>query len=145
VALGHAIGRLGCFSSGCCWGKPTALPWGVTFTDPYAHEMFGVPLGVPLHPTQLYEAAAEALIFTFLMRRWKKRAFDGQIVALYLALYGAARLLIELVRDDPDRGFLFGGLLSTSQFIALLMIGLSAVIWRRRRATASAQPARRSA
>jgi phosphatidylglycerol:prolipoprotein diacylglycerol transferase len=138
VALGHAIGRLGCFSSGCCWGKPTALPWGVTFTDPYANEMFGVPLGIPLHPTQLYEAAAEALIFTFLMLRWKKRAFDGQIVAFYLALYGTARFLIEFVRDDPDRGFLFGGLLSTSQFIALLMIALSAVIWRRRPRIAAA-------
>jgi phosphatidylglycerol:prolipoprotein diacylglycerol transferase len=100
--------------------------------------MFGVPLGIPLHPTQLYEAAAEALIFAFLLLRWKKRAFDGQIVAFYLALYCTARFLIELVRDDPDRGFLFGGLLSTSQFIALLMIALSAVIWRRRPRIAAA-------
>jgi phosphatidylglycerol:prolipoprotein diacylglycerol transferase len=145
VALGHAIGRLGCFCSGCCWGKPTALPWGVTFTDPYAHEMFGVPLGVPLHPTQLYEALAEALIFTVLMWRWKKKAFDGQIVALYLALYGAARFAIEFVRDDPDRGFLFSGLLSTSQFIALLMLALATVIWWRKHASAAprVQPARR--
>ena len=145
VALGHAIGRLGCFSAGCCWGKPSSLPWAVTFTDPYAHAMFGVPLGIPLHPTQLYEALAEALIFAALMFRWKRRSFDGQILALYLALYGAARFAVEFLRDDPDRAFLFRGLLSTSQLIAMLMLPLGAGLWYWRRQTAVVPRVRRTA
>ena len=63
VALGHAIGRLGCFAAGCCYGKPTSLPWGVTFTNPFAERISGTPLNVSLHPTQLYESAAEFLNF----------------------------------------------------------------------------------
>src|ERR1035438_9824628 len=62
IALGHGIGRLGCFAAGCCWGRPTKLPWGVTFTNPLAEQLVGVPLGIRLHPTQLYESAAEFLI-----------------------------------------------------------------------------------
>ncbi|MBA2341827.1 MAG: prolipoprotein diacylglyceryl transferase, partial [Pyrinomonadaceae bacterium] len=57
IALGQAIGRQGCFAAGCCWGKPTNLPWGVEFTE-LGHEVTGVPLGVHLHPTQLYESFA---------------------------------------------------------------------------------------
>ena len=144
VALGHAVGRLGCFSAGCCWGKPSTLPWAVTFTDPYANQTFGVPLGIPLHPTQLYEAAAEALIFLFLLWQRKKKSFDGQIFALYLALYGAARFGLEFLRDDPERGFLFGGLLSTSQFIAPLLIAVSAALWYWKRPVRAGGPASRS-
>ena len=129
VSLGHAVGRLGCFSAGCCYGKPTSLPWGVTFTDSYAHDMFGTPLGVRLHPTQLYEAFAETAIFFLLLARFRRKQFDGQVMALYLAVYGAVRFCLEFVRDDPDRGFLFGGWMSTSQFIAILMIVLAAAFW----------------
>ena len=59
IALGHGIGRLGCFSAGCCWGVRTNVPWAVTFTNPVANDLVGVPLNVPLHPTQLYESFAE--------------------------------------------------------------------------------------
>jgi phosphatidylglycerol:prolipoprotein diacylglycerol transferase len=69
IALGHSIGRLGCFAAGCCWGAQCERPWAVTFTRPEAHELVGVPLGVPLHPTQIYEAIAEAVIFLILYRR----------------------------------------------------------------------------
>ena len=62
IALGHVVGRFGCLFAGCCYGKPTTLPWGITFTDPFAADNVGTPLGVPLHPTQLYEAGAELLI-----------------------------------------------------------------------------------
>lgn len=142
IALGHALGRLGCFFAGCCWGKPTSLPWAVTFTDPYARQMFGVPLGIPLHPTQLYEALAEALIFVFLLWQRKSKSYDGQTFSLYLALYGAARLALEFLRDDPDRGFLFDGRISLSQFISLLLIALSAAFWYWKRQAAVARPAR---
>src|ERR1700723_1029944 len=69
IALGHGIGRLGCFSAGCCWGVECHLPWAVTFHNPVAHDLVGVPLGQPLHPTQLYESFAEFAIFAVLYRQ----------------------------------------------------------------------------
>src|ERR1051325_9000882 len=91
IALGHSIGRLGCFAAGCCWGAHTDLPWAVTFTKPEAHELVGVPLGISLHPTQLYEALAEAIIFLVLYWRIRKPHQAGAIIGLYLVLYSAVR------------------------------------------------------
>jgi phosphatidylglycerol:prolipoprotein diacylglycerol transferase len=119
IALGQAIGRLGCLSSGCCYGKPTSMPWGITFTSQYAYENVGVPLNVPLHPTQIYESLGAFCLFLFLMWRLSKKHFQGQILLEYLALYAILRFAIEFFRDD-DRGFVLHGLLSTSQFIAIL-------------------------
>src|SRR5919199_3116449 len=87
VALGQAVGRQGCFAAGCCWGKPTTLPWGVEFTE-RGHEITGVPLGVHLHPTQLYESFAAFLIFLFLLWLHRRRRFSGQVIATYAVLYG---------------------------------------------------------
>src|SRR5438552_14530284 len=61
IALAHIIGRFGCFFAGCCYGKPTSVPWAITFTDPFAAANVGTPLGVPPHPTDLSEAGAELL------------------------------------------------------------------------------------
>lgn len=123
IPLGQAIGRVGCFAAGCDYGSPTSLPWAVTFTSEYAHREIGVPVNVPLHPYQLYESAASLLLFLFLF--WffkKKRRFSGQVFCLYLILYGIIRFGLEFFRGDIDRGFLFEGLLSTSQFISLLLV-----------------------
>lgn len=127
VALGHALGRLGCFSAGCCWGKPTSLPWGVTFTNPYSHEVVGVPLDVALHPTQLYEAGAEFAIFVFLYFQFRKRQFDGQILGWYLLLYSAARFLVEFVRDHSVAAFMLGDTISDAQGLSLLLFAVA--IW----------------
>src|SRR5690242_11563977 len=127
VALGHAIGRLGCFSAGCCWGLPTHLPWAVTFTNPRAYQLVGVPLGLPLHPTQLYESLAELVIFAALYWRFVRPHRDGSIVSLYLVLYGIVRFLVEFVRyHDPQSNPLTGPF-STEQWISvvLMVIGLS--------------------
>jgi phosphatidylglycerol:prolipoprotein diacylglycerol transferase len=136
IALGHSIGRLGCFSAGCCYGKPTHLPWGVTFTSQYAYDNVGVPLNVPLHPTQLYEAAGNLLIFAYLQHRLSRKHFRGQIILEYLMFYAALRFVIEFFRDD-ERGFVFHGLLSTSQFIGILTViaAASLFLFLRRRAT----------
>jgi phosphatidylglycerol:prolipoprotein diacylglycerol transferase len=123
IALGHGIGRLGCFSAGCCWGIECHLPWAVTFKDPAANQLVGVPLGVPLHPTQLYEAFSEFLIFGILLWRIRKPHQTGAIISLYLILYGAVRFLVEFVRVH-EQGNLFGGPFDTSQWISLLLIGL---------------------
>ncbi len=150
IVIGQAIGRLGCFSAGCCWGKPTSAWYGVHFTDK-GHEITGVPtivshlndpiqqnvwaerlanLGgllapIHLHPTQLYEAGATLLIFVVLLFMHRRRRFDGQVILAYAMLYSVARFIIEYWRDDP-RGEIFD--LSTSQFIAVVMfVGALAV------------------
>ncbi len=121
IALGQAIGRIGCLMAGCCYGKPTTMPWGVTFTSQYAYDNVGVPLNVKLHPTQLYESVGTFLLFLYLLWRGTRKHFTGQIILEYLTLYAALRFVIEFYRDD-DRGFVLYGLLSTSQFIGILTI-----------------------
>jgi phosphatidylglycerol---prolipoprotein diacylglyceryl transferase len=128
IALGQSIGRLGCLSAGCCYGKPTTLPWGIRFTDPYAFDNVGVPLNVPLHPTQVYEALGTFLLFLFLMWRLKTRRFTGQAILEFFALYAALRFVVEFYRDD-DRGFVLNGLLSTPQLIGILTIIGSVVVY----------------
>src|SRR5579871_6876016 len=139
IALGHGIGRVGCFAAGCCWGLPTTLPWGVTFTNPVAHELVGVPLGVRLHPTQMYESLAEFLIFGVLYWRIRRPHATGAIISLYLILYSTARFLVEFVRYH-EQANPFGGPLNTSQWISLALAGLGAAYFIRRRGAASPTP-----
>lgn len=139
IALGQAIGRLGCLSAGCCYGKPTQGPWGITFTDRYAFDNVGVPLNIPLHPTQIYESVATLAIFLYLLRRLSRKHFTGQVITEYLILYSLARFGIEFFRDD-DRGFVLYQLLSTSQFIGILTAAAALIVFiilRRRSAQAS--------
>lgn len=116
IAVGHAIGRLGCFAAGCCWGTECNLPWAVTFTRPDAQDLTGVPLNIPLHPTQLYDSFAEAIIFGLLYWRITKPHQDGQIFGLYLVLYSAARFGIEFLRNH-EQSLILG--LSLTQWISL--------------------------
>ena len=129
IAVANFFGRQGCFAAGCCWGKPTTLPWGVKFTE-LGHQITGVPTDVHLHPTQLYESFAMLLVFVFLLWLHKRKRFDGQVILAYALLYSAIRFAIEFVRDDP-RGDIFGLTsltgLSTSQLISLV-IGIAALI-----------------
>ena len=123
IALGHVVGRLGCLFAGCCYGKPTSVPWAITFTDPFAATNVGTPLNVPLHPTQLYEAGAEALILLVLLATEKRgRPYPGRTFWLYILLYSISRYVIEIYRGDP-RGTI--GIFSTSQFISLLLAPLA--------------------
>jgi phosphatidylglycerol:prolipoprotein diacylglycerol transferase len=121
LGLGLFFGRIGCFFAGCCYGKETSLPWGVIFKDPNSLAR----LNVPLHPTQLYDAANGLAIFLFLLWMERRKAFDGQIFSLFLLLYSISRFFIEMLRGDP-RGFLFREAISTSQgigiFLAILAI-----------------------
>jgi phosphatidylglycerol:prolipoprotein diacylglycerol transferase len=126
IALGHVIGRFGCFFAGCCYGKPTNVPWAITFTDPYAAANVGTPLNVPLHPTQLYEAGAEALILLLLLSTESKgKSYPGRTFWLYMLLYAISRFIIEFFRDDP-RGMVFA--VSTSQFISIVLAPLAVVM-----------------
>jgi phosphatidylglycerol:prolipoprotein diacylglycerol transferase len=133
IALGHAVGRLGCFTAGCCYGKPTNLPWGVVFTSPLAKEISGTPLGVSLHPTQLYESLVELANFFILVWLFKHKRSDGQVIGAYMFLYGIARYFLEFLRGDPDRGVLFGGALTGTQFISILLVIAGGALWMRRK------------
>jgi phosphatidylglycerol---prolipoprotein diacylglyceryl transferase len=129
LALGHAVGRLGCFSAGCCYGKPTNEPWGVIFTNPLANEIVGTPLNVRLQPTQLYEAFAELVNFFILY--WvvtKKKKFEGQAIGLYMVMYGIERYVIEFFRGDPGRGNVWG-IMSGTQLISIFLVIAGAIIW----------------
>ncbi len=132
IALGHAIGRLGCFSAGCCWGAVTHLPWAVTFTNPEANRLTGVPLDSPRHPTQLYEAAAEAVIFAILYRRAVRPHRPGAIIGLYLVLYSTARFLVEFVRAHDQANPYYGPFVA-EQWIALGLAVLGAWMLLRRK------------
>jgi phosphatidylglycerol---prolipoprotein diacylglyceryl transferase len=121
IALGQAIGRIGCLMAGDDYGRTTNVPWAVTFTDSDAAEIGGAPLGVPLHPVQLYESIFCAGLFLFLVWLARRKRTDGDVILAYTLIYAAGRFWLETFRGDADRGFVFGGLLSTSQFIAIVM------------------------
>jgi phosphatidylglycerol:prolipoprotein diacylglycerol transferase len=123
IALGHVIGRMGCLMAGCCYGRPTDVPWAITFTNPDAAANVGTPLGIPLHPTQLYDAGAELLILVLLLATERLgRPFSGRTFWLYMLLYGISRFVIEFFRGD-ERGALLG--VSTSQFVSLVVVPLA--------------------
>jgi phosphatidylglycerol:prolipoprotein diacylglycerol transferase len=134
VALGHVVGRMGCLLAGCCYGTPTSLPWGITFSDPFAAANVGTPLHLALHPTQLYDAATEFVILLLLLATERRgRRFSGRTFWIYILLYAVSRFVIEFFRGDP-RGSTFGW--STSQAISMglapLAIVMLAVLARRR-------------
>jgi len=129
LALGHAIGRVGCFAAGCCFGKPTSHWWGGTFHSETAHRISDTPLNVPLQPTQLFESAVELANFFLLMWMFKRKKFDGQVFGAYLILYGVARFFLEFLRGDPGRGIVFGGLMTGTQLISIGLVILGGVIW----------------
>jgi len=127
MLLAQAVGRTGCFMAGCCYGKPTDLPWGVTFHNPAAALLAGTPLGVPLHPTQLYEAGADLGIALLLLATEKKgRYFIGRTFWLYALLYSIARCVIEFYRDHRGRTSLAG--LSSGQIISIVVALLAMVM-----------------
>jgi len=132
VALGQAIGRLGCFSAGCCYGTASTLPWAVTFTDPNAANLSGTPLDIPLHPVQLYTFLANLLVMGLLLLIWRRRRFAGQLAGCYFILEGLGRMVTEHWRGDLDRGFLLGiPWLSTGRATSALFIvfGCGLLLW----------------
>lgn len=131
LALGHALGRVGCFSAGCCWGVECHRPWAVTFTNPLANQLMGTPLHVPLHPTQLYEATTEAMTFGVLFWRFRKPHRPGAIIGLYLLMYSTARFVIEFYRA-PDQPNPWGGPLTAAQWISVGLFALGGYILSRR-------------
>jgi phosphatidylglycerol:prolipoprotein diacylglycerol transferase len=131
LALGHAIGRWGCFAAGCCFGHATHVPWAVTFRDP-ASLINSELIDVPVHPVQLYESAGNFLLALLLAAGLRKKWPAGRVFILYLLLYGISRFIYEIFRGD-ERGTVFGGMLSTSQFLAILTVAVAAALFVYRR------------
>lgn len=128
LALGHAIGRVGCFMAGCCFGKacPADYNLGVIFP----HSDYGIaPAGVALYPTQLFEAISVFCLFLFLVFWRRIKHFEGEIFLLYITLYPILRAIIENYRGDTIRGFVVENVLSTSQFISIIWVGIACIIW----------------
>ncbi len=127
VILGQAIGRLACFLNGDAFGIPTTLPWAVTFTNPAAM----APLGVPLHPTQLYEMSLNLVLFGLLWW-WRTRVrFDGQLFLLYAGGYGIIRFIVENFRGDQLQ---YAGGISAAQTLSLAVltvVGALLALWAR--------------
>ena len=128
LALGHGFGRIGCFSAGCCFGRECSAAWAATFHNEYAHDLTGVPLGIPLHPVQLYESALNFLNFFILFLALRRKRFDGQVFGLYVMNYSIIRFFTEYFRGDHDeQAYLLRGstpLASLSYPQAFCILGL---------------------
>lgn len=122
LPLGSAIGRIGCFLNGCCYGKQTNFIFGVTFKNSLLHEIHGLKV----HPTQLYESIACLIIFLVLLYLYKKANKSYFIVFYYTMLYGVTRFIIEFFRGDEMRGLF---ILSTSQYISLFIIMFGVLLY----------------
>lgn len=114
VALAQAIGRIGCFFAGCCYGRQTDLSIGFTY-----HTSDFAPTGVPLLPTQLISCVGDLVICIILLIYAKKKEAKGTVGALYLMLYSAGRFFVEFLRGDEERGSI--GFFSVSQVIAIVL------------------------
>ena len=122
AAIGQGIGRIGCFLAGCCYGKPTDLAWGVVFTHPHCL----APTNISLHPTQIYSSLSGFLVFLVLILLHPKKKFEGQVLLWFLILHSTSRLAIERFRGDY-RGMLPGTQMTTTQFVAILILVASVI------------------
>jgi len=119
VSLGHAFGRIGCLMTGCCFGKQCSLPWAIRF--PVGHETHpsGFP-ATPVHPTQIYESILNFCLYLFLAWLYRRKKFDGQILAAYLLGYAVVRSFVEIFRDDYKASeYFFNGAISPGQFVSI--------------------------
>jgi len=134
IALGSFFGRAGCLLNGCCYGRPTNLPWAITFTNPQAHELSGTPLNVSLHPTEIYDGLLNLILYFFLAWLFRRKKFDGQIFATYLLCYSVIRAFVEYFRGDySELHYHFG--LTPAQWIGVPIfiagLALAAILSRR--------------
>ncbi|HEU5147056.1 MAG TPA: prolipoprotein diacylglyceryl transferase [Chryseosolibacter sp.] len=125
TCLVHMFGRIGCFLAGCCYGKPTESALAVVFTNPVCYAQ---PLNTPLYPTQLMEAGYILAVMLVLLWMKRRRRFHGQLFLSYLMLYAFGRFVLEFFRGDVGRGFVIQDYMSHSQFIALSVAVVVAII-----------------
>ncbi|MCM2279111.1 MAG: prolipoprotein diacylglyceryl transferase [Oligoflexia bacterium] len=135
LVVGHILGRFGCLGAGCCYGKATGTDFGIRLHNELVDRALR---GVPLHPVQLYEAFALAILLVGLLWVFRRKRVDGQVFLTYAIAYPVLRSVIEEFRGDSIRGFVIEGMLSTSQFVSALVFvaALATLVYRSRRAAA---------
>lgn len=122
IALGYVPGRLGCLMNGCCYGKPTDLPWGIHF--PAGHDSYGHAV----HPTQIYDALLSMALYLFLAWLYRRRRFEGQTFAAYLICYAITRSIVEAFRGDyPER--YFGGVATPAHLVSALILVTGGILY----------------
>lgn len=126
ISLGHALGRLGCYAAGCCYGVLCERPWAVRFTNPEVKEFSNVPLNVPLHPTQIYELIGDLMIFGILFKLYDPNKRAGGIFGLYLILYSLLRFGVEFFRHHDQLPMFESIPLAHTQWISLITLLLGA-------------------
>lgn len=134
--LAHALGRVGCFLGGCCFGLPSHGPFAVRATHPLSP---AAALHAPLHPLPLYEAAGLLLLAAAFAALPVRTPGSGRRVLAYAAAYSALRLALEPLRGDAVRGVFFDGALSTAQLIAAAVLIACGALWLRQRRMLPAQ------
>ncbi len=125
LVIAHAFGRLGCLAAGCCYGKPTGTSFGLRFHSELVDRNLW---GIALHPTQLYEAVALFILFCGMVYTSRHKFFDGQVILTYFMAYPIIRSIVEIFRGDLVRGFVIDGVLSTSQFLSILIFAIASVV-----------------
>lgn len=127
VALGNAFGRIGCLMNGCCYGRECDLPWAITF--PTSTASTGAPVGIPLHPTQIYDSLLNLGLYFFLAWLFRRRRFDGQVFGVFLIGYAVLRSFVEYFRGDYPVHYLWG-VATPAQLISLAVItGGALLLW----------------
>jgi phosphatidylglycerol:prolipoprotein diacylglycerol transferase len=119
IALGYVFGRIGCLMNGCCYGRACSMPWAIRF--PAGHETHPVGgLGIPVHPTQIYESLLNLCLYVALAWLYRRKKFDGQIFAIYLICYSLLRSFVETFRGDyPDYQHFLGGWATPAQLVSI--------------------------
>jgi phosphatidylglycerol:prolipoprotein diacylglycerol transferase len=132
IALGSVFGRIGCLLNGCCFGRTCDLPWAIHF--PADHETHGV--GV--HPTEIYDALLNFILYLALAWLFRRRKFDGQILALYFIGYAICRTTVEFFRGDYPADHIHAGLFTSAQLVSapILLVGLALYFWRHKKPAA---------
>ena len=123
VALGHAIARIGCLMTGCCFGKECSLPWAIYFPPGSS-----APAGIGLHPTQIYESALNFVFYGLLMLIYRRKKFDGQIFAAYLMGYAVLRSFVELFRGDYEKHYIVG-IITPGQSVSIFIFAIGIALW----------------
>jgi phosphatidylglycerol:prolipoprotein diacylglycerol transferase len=126
VALGYAFGRIGCLMNGCCYGRACSLPWAIKFP---ASNKGGAPVGVPLHPTEIYESLLSLCLYAFLAWLYRRKKFDGQIFATYLVCYAFLRSFVELFRGDYPNYQRFLGVVTPAQMVSIGILVAGSVLF----------------
>ena len=125
IALGYVFGRLGCLMNGCCYGRQCELPWAIHFPSDHATH------GAAVHPTQIYDAVLNAILYAGLAWLYRHKKFDGQVFAAYLVCYAVIRTIVESFRGDYPPSHIHGGLFTPAQLVgvAILAAGLI-LLWK---------------